>query len=120
MCVWWPFLYRSTISELHLLLREVLSKYVSGAEICRKHVQYALLEVYVPVYGAYCIGFVSYGFVLVRAPINGAYVDREPVFSTVVYILVRTYVARNALLDAASISQYMTPIQPNLLWTIFL
>ena len=47
----------------------------------------------------------------------GAHVDREPVFSTVVDIAVKTNVARNAFRAATTISQYITSVQPNLLWT---
>ena len=45
----------------------------------------------------------------------GAFVYREPVLSTVVYIVVQKNVARNALRAATAIPQYITSVQPNLL-----
>ena len=51
-------------------------------------------------------------FIIVR---TGAYVGRESVFSTVVYISVQTNVARNAFRVATTISQYITSVLPNLL-----
>ena len=48
-----------------------------------------------------------------------AFVDRKPEFLAVGYVLVQTNVARDACRAAAIISQYMTLVQPNLLWTIF-
>ena len=46
--------------------------------------------------------------------------DCEPVLLTAVYIALQTKVARDALRAATTISQYMTPFQLNLLWTICL
>ena len=47
----------------------------------------------------------------------GGYVGCEPVFSTIAVIVVYTNVARNAFRAAAITSQYMTSVQPTLLWT---
>ena len=46
----------------------------------------------------------------------GAYVGREAVFSTIVYIAVQTNVARNAFRAATTTPQYMTSVQPKFLW----
>ena len=48
----------------------------------------------------------------------GAYVDREPVSSSVVCIVVQTVVARDAPGPTTVKSQYQALIQPNLLWEI--
>ena len=58
--------------------------------------------------------FVSYGFVLARVRVIGKNFDCEPVFFTVVYLSEQTNVARGASL--ATIQQYMTSVQLNLLW----
>ena len=46
-----------------------------------------------------------------------AYVDSEPVFPVVAYIAVETNVARYAFRAAATISQCVNSVQPNLPWT---
>ena len=51
----------------------------------------------------------------------GAYVDREPVFLTAVYIAVQKSVARNAFRAAtAIIPKFAASVQPNLLWITLL
>ena len=51
---------------------------------------------------------------MVRIDVN---VDWEPVFLTVVYISIKTNVARDAFRAATTISQYMTSVEQSLLWT---
>ena len=68
--------------------------------MCTENLQYKLLKFMVPFNSAF------------DAPLG-----REPVSSIVVFIAVQTNVARNASRAAATISQYITPVKPNLLWT---
>ena len=54
LCVSNHFSYRSAISELDLIHREVHSESVFKADIYTKYVQFTQPEVAVPFYGAYC------------------------------------------------------------------
>ena len=62
------------------------------------------------------LAFVFYGVVLVQDSSGiDENVDCEPVFLTVVYIAVQTYVARVRHRAATTISQHMNSVQLNLL-----